>query len=119
MRNKLNLVAYLPVCSCIDANGVTPILDTAWERGRIEFLNLSADPTVRHTVWTQVLITCDQDDVNCHVLSDVWRLFCLLLAVRGEPGPGPASALAALPQSRPGRTLDPGEQTNGDKMTPF
>ena len=45
----------LAVCSCIDANGITPILETAWDRGRIEFLNISPDPTVRHTLWTQVI----------------------------------------------------------------
>ena len=39
----------------IDANGISPILETAWDRGRIEFLNISPDPTVRHTLWTQVI----------------------------------------------------------------
>jgi len=46
------------VCSCIDANGVTPILETAWERERIEFFNYSFDPTVRHTIWTQMIGGC-------------------------------------------------------------
>jgi len=46
------------VCSCIDANGVMPILETAWERERIEFFNYSFDPTVRHTIWTQMIGGC-------------------------------------------------------------
>lgn len=46
------------ICSCIDANGITPILETAWDRGRIEFLNISPDPTVRHTLWTQMFGGC-------------------------------------------------------------
>ena len=46
------------VCSCIDAGGVMPILDNAWDRGRIEFFNLSPDPTVRHTLWTQMIGGC-------------------------------------------------------------
>ena len=35
-----------------------PVLETAWERGRVELLNLSPDPTVRHTVWSQALGGC-------------------------------------------------------------
>ena len=31
-------------------------METAWDRGRIEFFNISPDPTVRHTLWTQVII---------------------------------------------------------------
>ena len=54
---------YFTACTCIDADGVTPILDTAWARGRIEFFNLSPDPTVRHTLWTQVIII-DQHPLN-------------------------------------------------------
>jgi len=46
------------VCSCIDAQGVMPILENAWDRGRIEFFNLSPDPTVRHTLWTQMFGGC-------------------------------------------------------------
>jgi len=46
------------VCTCIDANGVMPILETAWERERIEFFNYSFDPTVRHTIWTQMIGGC-------------------------------------------------------------
>ena len=57
--------SYVAVCSCIDANGITPIIETAWDRGRIEFFNLSPDPTVRHTVWTQVIITRNQEDIKC------------------------------------------------------
>jgi len=46
------------VCACIDADGLLPILETAWDRGRVEFLNLSPDPTVRHTLWTQMVGGC-------------------------------------------------------------
>ena len=35
-----------------------PVLETAWERGRVELLNLSPDPTVRHTVWSQAVGGC-------------------------------------------------------------
>ena len=35
-----------------------PVLETAWERGRLELLNLSPDPTVRHTVWSQAVGGC-------------------------------------------------------------
>merc|ERR1719347_713618 len=35
-----------------------PVLDNAWRRGRIELLNLSLDPTVRHTVWSQAIGGC-------------------------------------------------------------
>merc|ERR1719347_677756 len=35
-----------------------PVLETAWERGRIELLETSVDPTVRHTVWSQVFGGC-------------------------------------------------------------
>ena len=55
---------YFTACTCIDADGVTPILDTAWARGRIEFFNLSPDPTVRHTLWTQVIIIDQHHDPN-------------------------------------------------------
>ena len=55
LKSKLFLI--YSVCSCIDANGFTPILETAWYRGRIEFFNISPDPTVRHTLWTQVMVT--------------------------------------------------------------
>ena len=56
LEGNLNSCLF-SVCSCIDANGVTPILETAWDRGRIEFFNVSFDPTVRHTLWTQVMVT--------------------------------------------------------------
>ena len=35
-----------------------PVLETAWERGRVELFNISPDPTVRHTVWSQALGGC-------------------------------------------------------------
>ena len=46
------------VCACVDADGVMPILENAWDRGRVEFFNISPDPTVRHTLWTQMLGGC-------------------------------------------------------------
>ena len=45
-------------CTCLDAGGLMPVLDNAWRRGRIELLNLSLDPTVRHTVWSQAIGGC-------------------------------------------------------------
>ena len=56
---KILIEVYLfIVCSCVDANGIFPILQTAWDKGRIEFFNISPDPTVRHTVWTQMIGGC-------------------------------------------------------------
>lgn len=98
---------YFTACTCIDADGVTPILDTAWARGRIEFFNLSPDPTVRHTLWTQVIII-DQHHDDINLSPDGGRLLRLLLPVRREPGPGPEAALPALPGSGPGSPLDSG-----------
>jgi len=44
-------------CSLHDA-GLEAILDTARDTGRIQFFETSVDPTVRHTVWTQVFGGC-------------------------------------------------------------
>ena len=38
-----------------EVGGVREVLRIASERGRIEFFNLSADPTARHTLWTQIV----------------------------------------------------------------
>ena len=35
--------------------GVREVLRIAADRGRLQFLNVSADPTVRHTLWTQLI----------------------------------------------------------------
>ena len=45
-------------CSCIDAGGILPILENANNRGRIQFFETSFDPTVRHTLWSQVFGGC-------------------------------------------------------------
>jgi len=45
-------------CSCIDAGGILPILENANTRGRIQFFETSFDPTVRHTLWSQVFGGC-------------------------------------------------------------
>ena len=34
------------------------MLDNAWKKGRIELFNLSPDPTVRHTLWSQMVGGC-------------------------------------------------------------
>jgi len=46
------------ICSWVDAGSLWPILETANLRGRIQFFETSFDPTVRHTVWTQVFGGC-------------------------------------------------------------
>ena len=43
------------MCACIDADGLLPILETAWARGRVELFNMSPDPTVMHTLYCSVL----------------------------------------------------------------
>ena len=35
--------------------GVREVLRIAADRGRLQFFNVSADPTVRHTLWTQLI----------------------------------------------------------------
>ena len=35
--------------------GVREVLRIAADRGRLQFLNVSADPTERHTLWTQLI----------------------------------------------------------------
>ena len=40
--------------SC-EVGGPQEVLSIAAERGRLEFFNLSVDPTTRHTFWTQVV----------------------------------------------------------------
>ena len=57
------------MCACIDADGLLPILETAWDRGRVEFLNLSPDPTVRHPVLYCTVLYCTV-------------LYCTVLQVR-------------------------------------
>lgn len=46
------------ICSCLDAGGLWAILENADASGRIQFLEISVDPTVRHTVWSQVFGGC-------------------------------------------------------------
>ena len=38
-----------------EVGGVREVMRIASERGRIELFNLSVDPTVRHTLWTQIV----------------------------------------------------------------
>ena len=38
-----------------EVGGVREVFRIATERGRIEFFNLSVDPTARHTLWTQII----------------------------------------------------------------
>merc|ERR1719334_649031 len=44
-------------CSLLDA-GLPQILGLAKQTGRLQFFGLSPDPTVRHTLWTQVIGGC-------------------------------------------------------------
>merc|ERR1719204_101881 len=44
-------------CSLWDA-GLEEIIDTANRNGRLQFFETSIDPTVRHTLWTQVFGGC-------------------------------------------------------------
>jgi len=46
------------ICSWVEAGSLWPILETADSRGRIQFFETSVDPTVRHTVWSQVFGGC-------------------------------------------------------------
>lgn len=46
------------ICSWIDAGSLWPVLENAHLRGRIQFFETSFDPTVRHTVWSQVFGGC-------------------------------------------------------------
>jgi len=46
------------ICSWVEAGSLWPILETADIRGRIQFFETSVDPTVRHTVWSQVFGGC-------------------------------------------------------------
>ncbi len=39
---------------CLLGHSVFKVWETAGDRDRIQFLEISPDPTVRHTVWTQV-----------------------------------------------------------------
>lgn len=48
-------VICVVVKGLIDAGGITNIWDIAHKGGRIQFTDLSVDPTVRHTVWTQMI----------------------------------------------------------------
>lgn len=41
--------------AAIKAGGLGPIWDVAKEQGRLEFLEFSVDPTVRHTWWTLII----------------------------------------------------------------
>ena len=63
-----------------------PVLDNAWERGRIELLNISPDPTVRHTFWSQVVGGC--------------FVYCSLYAVNQAQ----VQRLLSLPTLRAGQT---------------
>ena len=46
------------ICTTIDAGGLGPILENAQLRGRIQFFETSFDPTVRHTIWSQLFGGC-------------------------------------------------------------
>eukprot|EP00092_Neocalanus_flemingeri_P018992 GFUD01020577.1.p1 GENE.GFUD01020577.1~~GFUD01020577.1.p1 ORF type:complete len:565 (-),score=132.36 GFUD01020577.1:115-1809(-) len=46
------------ICCWVDAGSLWPVLENANLRGRIQFLEMSFDPTVRHTVWSQVFGGC-------------------------------------------------------------
>ena len=46
------------ICSWIDAGSLWPVVENAHLRGRIQFFETSFDPTVRHTVWSQVFGGC-------------------------------------------------------------
>jgi hypothetical protein len=39
------------------------VFEVAWERGRIQFDEISPDPTVRHTIWTQVNIATQETKI--------------------------------------------------------
>ncbi|TRY71728.1 hypothetical protein TCAL_03416 [Tigriopus californicus] len=56
------------ICGLIKIGGVGDILRIANEHGRIEFFNFDPDPTVRHSVWTQIIgglfIYCSLYGVN-------------------------------------------------------
>ena len=68
------------ICSWVEAGSLWPILETADLRGRIQFFETSIDPTVRHTVWSQVFGGCfiycslyavNQDQVSYHYPNEV------------------------------------------------
>lgn len=47
------------ICVCvqgsIDAGGMNKVWEIANEGGRIQFTDLRLDPSVRHTLWTQLI----------------------------------------------------------------
>jgi hypothetical protein len=51
---------------------VAKVFEVAWERGRIQFDEISPDPTVRHTIWTQVNIATphpkSSETVPCYIV---------------------------------------------------
>ena len=50
-------------CAAQDS-GLAAVVETARDRGRLQFLELSPDPTVRHTLWSQVNIGQPKHDGN-------------------------------------------------------
>ena len=59
-----------------EVGGVREVLRIASERGRLEFFNLSVDPTVRHTLWTQIVggmfVYCSIYAVNQVNRYNIW-----------------------------------------------
>jgi hypothetical protein len=47
---------------------VAKVFEVAWERGRIQFDEISPDPTVRHTIWTQVNIAPHSKRKSCETV---------------------------------------------------
>lgn len=48
-------VMCVVVKGLVDAGGLKNIWDVASKGARIQFTDLSVDPTVRHTLWTQMI----------------------------------------------------------------
>lgn len=57
LKSFLMFASVICVCvkGSIDAGGVTKVWEIANDGGRIQFTNLSLDPSVRHTLWTQLI----------------------------------------------------------------
>ncbi|XP_018024215.1 sodium-coupled monocarboxylate transporter 2 [Hyalella azteca] len=50
-------VLLVTVMSCVEVGGVQKVWQVAYQGGRTEGLDISADPRVRHTVWNVILMT--------------------------------------------------------------
>ena len=48
-------VICVAIKGSIDAGGVGKVWQKAVEGGRVQFFELSIDPTIRHTLWTQLI----------------------------------------------------------------